>query len=173
MADSQSSTSSCSDRDSERNIPNFWHKPADTETDGDVSMLPINTMEHDVGKQLHEEQRNNSELKQPKTIKNIMIALKEGKNRENSSPMRSNHTKTSSSSNQRIMVEASPRVSRPGPGFVSNGPKGNAEASGAKPNADSSRRTPSLKHQVLELSSPSLSPSSPCVTSTWVQLVHN
>ncbi|KAL8479931.1 hypothetical protein ACS0TY_026757 [Phlomoides rotata] len=161
MADSQSSNSSCSDRDSlkssERNIANFWHKPVDTETECDHVCNRLGEMEHDVGKPLHEEQTNNN---QPKSIKNIMVALREGisrensspmrsnqgKSRENSSPMRSNHAKIS---NQRIMVEASLRVSRPG--FISNGSKGNAEASGAKPNADSGRRmhgTHPLKHQL-------------------------
>lgn len=147
---------------SERNIVNRGHKAPDTETasvDDDfgpqvMNLLPANTKEHDVGKPLHEEQRNNNELKQPKTIKNIMIALKEGKNRENSSPMRSNHAKASGASNQRIIVEASPRVTKPS--LVNYGPKGNAEitaAASAKANADSSKRiqgTPSLKHQVLK-----------------------
>ncbi|KAH6837174.1 serine/threonine-protein kinase NEK5 [Perilla frutescens var. hirtella] len=179
MAESQSSNSSCSDRDSlvssEKNIVNRGHKAPDTETasvDEDVDCrplsqregsqvmesLPANAKERDVGKPLHEEQRNNDEIKQPKTIKNIMIALKEGKNRENSSPMRSNHARASSAGNQRTVIEASPRVTKPS--VVNYGPKGNAEspsAASAKTNADSSKRvhgTPSLKHQLAVAETP-------------------
>lgn len=158
MAESQSSNSSCSDRDSlrssERNIMNRDHRAPDTELasvdDDDDDVLPVNTNEHDAGRPLHEEQRNNSELKQPKTIKNIMIALREGKSRENSSPMRSNNAKASGA---RIIVEASPRVTKPGP--ISYGLKGNAEipaATPAKAHSDSNKRiqgSHSLKHQVF------------------------
>ncbi|KAK6138218.1 hypothetical protein DH2020_028052 [Rehmannia glutinosa] len=155
MAESQSSNSSCSDRDSlmsnERNIVNRDHKSTGTDSasvDGDVK-------EHDVGKTLHEEQGYNNELKQPKTIKNIMIALKEGKNRENSSPMRSNHARASVANNQRVIVEASPRVTKPGP--INYGLKGIAETPSSKANSDSSKRingTPSLKHQLPVMETP-------------------
>ncbi|KAL0460820.1 UNVERIFIED_CONTAM: Serine/threonine-protein kinase Nek5 [Sesamum latifolium] len=182
MAESQSSNSSCSDRDSlmssERNgsgiIMNCDLKANDTDSafaDDDVvcgqlmmrealhetESLAANTKESDAGKPLHEEQRNNNETKQPKTIKNIMMALKEGKNRENS-PMRSNHAKASSGSNQRIIVEASSRVAKPGP--VSHGFKGNSEApvtASVKANSDSNKRaqgTHSLKHQLPMMETP-------------------
>ncbi|XP_057782024.1 serine/threonine-protein kinase Nek5-like [Salvia miltiorrhiza] len=170
MAESQSSSSSCSDRDSlvssEKNIVNRGHKAPEVEmasvdedvdccllskTEGPQVMdsLPVDTKEHDVGKPLHEEQRNSNEMKQPKTIKNIMIALKEGKNRENSSPLRSHHAKPSSASNQRMIIEASPRIAKQ-PNLVNYGPKGSTETL-AKMNADSNKRvqgTPSLKHQL-------------------------
>lgn len=175
MAESQSSNSSCSDRDSlvssEKNIVNRGHMvAASVDEDVDcrphsqregpqiIDSLPANTKEQDVGKPLHEEHRNSNEVKQPKTIKNIMTALKEGKNRENSSPMRSNPAKGSSASNQRIVIEASPRVTRPS--LVNHGPKGNAEApatASAKTYADSSKRvqgTPSLKHQLPVVETP-------------------
>ncbi|PIN25200.1 Serine/threonine protein kinase [Handroanthus impetiginosus] len=175
MAKSQSSNSSCSDRDSlmsnERNsirgvTPNSDHKTTDTDSnsvDDDVGyrqLLPrdgLQETEHDVGKPLHGELGNNNELKQPKSIKNIMVALKEGKNRENSSPMRSNHTKASGG-NQRIIVEASPRVTKPGP--INYGLKGNVEtpaAASAKTNSDPAKRVQaphSLKHQLPVMETP-------------------
>ncbi|KAL1544041.1 non-specific serine/threonine protein kinase [Salvia divinorum] len=177
MVESQGSSSSCSDRDSlvssEKSIVNRGHKAPDMEmasVDEDVDCrplskteegpqlmdsLPVNTKEHDVGKPLHEEQRNSNETKQPKTIKNIMIALKEGKNRENSSPLRSYHSKPSSGSNQRMVTEASPRVAKL-PNVVNYGPKGNAEAPD-RTNADSNKRvqgTNSLKHQLPVVETP-------------------
>ncbi|KAH8520631.1 hypothetical protein H0E87_001900 [Populus deltoides] len=76
-------------------------------------------------KPCHDEIGCNVEPKQPKTIKSIMMALKEGKPRENGSPMRGNRTKTGSASTQRSNIEASPKVLRP-----------NALASGLKFNAD-------------------------------------
>lgn len=172
MGESQSSNSSCSDRDSlvssEKNIANRCNmETPSVDEDVDYRMvskregpgpqvmdsLPVNAKEH-------EEQRNANETKQPKTIKNIMIALKEGKNRENSSPMRSNHGKTNSGSNQRMVIEASPRVSRPN--LVNHCPKGNVET---KMNADTNKRvqgTPSLKHQVLKTFFPLSFSTSPC-----------
>ncbi|KAL8029581.1 hypothetical protein ABFX02_14G233900 [Erythranthe guttata] len=162
MAESQSSNSSCSDRDSlmsnERNIINRDITESPSLYDGVGSrqlqlreetefLLPvINTKEDDVGKP------NGSESKQPKTIKNIMIALKEGKSRENSSPMRSNHAK-----GQRIIVEASPRFTKPGP--VNHGLKGNNNAeTPLKAHSDSTKRTVqgthSLKHQLPVMETP-------------------
>ncbi|KAK6144180.1 hypothetical protein DH2020_021000 [Rehmannia glutinosa] len=130
MAESQSSNSSCSDRDSlmsnERNIVNRDHKSTGTDSasvDGDVK-------EHDVGKTLHEEQ---------------------------GSPMRSNHARASVANNQRVIVEASPRVTKPGP--INYGLKGIAETPSSKANSDSSKRingTPSLKHQAKTKTPPTL-----------------
>ena len=163
MAESQSSSSSCSDRDSlvssEKNIVNRGHKAPEVESasvDEDVTQVldssPVNAKEHVVDDPLLEEQRNSNETKQPKTIKNIMIALKEGKNRENSSPCRSHHSRPGSGNSQRMIIEASPRVTKQ-PNLVNYAPKGNAEAP-AKKNADSNKRvqgTPSLKHQVRKV----------------------
>ncbi|KAK4482721.1 hypothetical protein RD792_009888 [Penstemon davidsonii] len=172
MAESQSSTSSCSERDSllsnERNregiIVNSDHKATDTDSvslDDDVGFGPpqmrespqlhVNVEEHKVGKPLPEEPRNTNDSKQPKMIKNIMMALKEGKSRENSSPMRSNHAKASAAAiNPRNHVEASPKVTRPS----SN--KANADTL-AKANSDSTKRTQgthSLKHQLPIIETP-------------------
>ncbi|KAI3450763.1 hypothetical protein Pfo_007428 [Paulownia fortunei] len=183
MAESQSSNSSCSDRDSlmssERNmqvvVVNCAHKATDTDSasvDDNVccgqlqqrgslqktKLLPANNKEAEVGKPLHNEQRNNNESKHPRIIKNIMMALKEGKSRENSSTMRSNHTKASGASNQRIYVEASPKVTKSGP--INSGIKANAEtpaAASAKGNSDSTKHiqvTHSLKHQFPVMETP-------------------
>ncbi|KAL1558259.1 non-specific serine/threonine protein kinase [Salvia divinorum] len=165
MAEGQSSSSSCSEMDSlvsSESIVNRGHKAPDMETasvDDDVTQVmdssPVNTKEHDVDKPLHEEHRNNNETKQPKTIKNIMIALKEGKNRENSSPHRSHSSRSGSGSSQRMIIEASPRVMKQ-PNLVNYAPKGNAEAP-VKKNADSNKRIqgmPSLKHQLLAAETP-------------------
>ncbi|XP_051120600.1 serine/threonine-protein kinase Nek6 [Andrographis paniculata] len=176
MAESQSSNSSCSDRDSlrssERNmVVNKDNRAGDIDSasvDEDAGprlLVPRDGLkgtaivkEHDDRKPTNEEQRNNSEFKQPKMIKNIMIALKEGKSRENSSPMRSNHAKPGAFGYQRGSVEASPRVSKPGhPNHVL---KGNAETpmvASAKAIPDSTKRTyatNSLKHQLPATDTP-------------------
>ncbi|KAL3828614.1 hypothetical protein ACJIZ3_017416 [Penstemon smallii] len=158
MAESQSSTSSCSERDSllsnERNregiIVNSDHKATDTDSvsvDDDVGfgppqtrespLLHVNLEEHKVRKPLPEEPRNTNDSKQPKMIKNIMMALKEGKSRENSSPMRSNHAKASAAINPKNHVEASPKLPA-----IETPPKTRARHEGippsgpAKPNAE-------------------------------------
>uniref|UniRef100_A0A5B6ZTF4 non-specific serine/threonine protein kinase n=1 Tax=Davidia involucrata TaxID=16924 RepID=A0A5B6ZTF4_DAVIN len=107
MAESQSSSSSCSDKDSsilsEKNIPamafNCDNKGTGTDLasiDDEVcceQLLPsdeqhvtymctVKMDEQEVMKPLHGEQRFNFEAKKPKTIKSIMMALKEGKIRE-------------------------------------------------------------------------------------------
>uniref|UniRef100_A0A6M2EIS1 non-specific serine/threonine protein kinase n=1 Tax=Populus davidiana TaxID=266767 RepID=A0A6M2EIS1_9ROSI len=150
MAESQNSNSSSSDKDSllssERNIPamvsNCDNKATDTDLacfddeDGAEQPMPcveennlnvriVKMNEQRVMKPCHDEIGCNVEPKQPKTIKSIMMALKEGKPRENGSPMRGNRTKTGSASTQRSNIEASPKVLRP-----------NALASGLKFNAD-------------------------------------
>lgn len=108
---------------------------------------------HEVMKPLQEEQRSSVEPKQPRTIKKIIIALKEGKVQENSSPMRSNQ-KVSNLGNQKSFVEASMKITKPG--LVNPGFKANAEippAALVKANSDSTKRiraTHSMKHQVLE-----------------------
>ncbi|KAK6936269.1 Protein kinase domain [Dillenia turbinata] len=147
MAESQNSNSSGSDRgsfvSSERNIQaavfSSDNRGADTDLasiddeagsdqpsdDHGPRMCMVKTDEHDLLKPSHDEQNANVEAKQPKTIKNIMMALKEGKTRENSSPMRASRAKAASVSNQRISIEASPKV-----------PKAGAVSPGLKPNGD-------------------------------------
>ncbi|KAL2932693.1 Serine/threonine-protein kinase Nek5 [Bienertia sinuspersici] len=129
MVDSQNSSSSCSDKDSsistEKNIPVMCENKA-TETDNvsdnevDYENPAQHSEEHyaaecvantheEVMKSANKEPKTNSEVKQPKTIKNILMALKDGKTRENSSPMRSNRGRAV----QRANMEASPKVSKP------------------------------------------------------------
>ncbi|GER40898.1 serine/threonine-protein kinase [Striga asiatica] len=151
MAESQSSNSSCSDRDSlvimpneTNNISNRNHHNKTVDTDSASINGDDDDDDHD-----HKDLGCNGTKQHPKTIKNIMIALKEGRNRENSSPMRTHHVKTGIN-NQRIIVEASPRVAKPGP--INYGHhKVSAEAPYSKANSESSKRmqgSPSLKHQM-------------------------
>jgi NIMA (never in mitosis gene a)-related kinase len=173
MAESQNSTSSSSDKDSllssEKNIPemvsNCNSKGTDTDLasidDEDVSeklllseeehgpnMCTVKMDELEVIKPAHHEQLSNIESRQPKTIKHIMMALKEGKVRENSSPMRGNRTKTGGALTQRTNTEALPKV--PKPSAVAPGFKSNADTP-AKASFDFAKRiqgSHSLKHQV-------------------------
>ncbi|XP_059627785.1 serine/threonine-protein kinase Nek5-like [Cornus florida] len=176
-AESRSSNSSCSDRESsilgEKNIPAMVYNCDNkgTETDfasaddevGCYHLLPIDEQrganmltpeidELEVIKPFHGEHRSNCEAKEPKTIKNIMMALKEGKVRENSSPLRGNRTKPGASGIQRTNTEVWPKV--PKPSSVTPGSKANADApkaSPAKSSSDSAKRIqgmPSLKHQL-------------------------
>lgn len=114
MAESQNSTSSSSDKDSllstDKNtvttVPSCGSKGTETDfasvddedfVTGHVNRTrdehePINHPVQMVNQSHQNEQRFNAESKQPKTIKNIMMALKEGKVRE-SSPMRGNRSK--------------------------------------------------------------------------------
>ncbi|KAL3620260.1 hypothetical protein CASFOL_035172 [Castilleja foliolosa] len=148
MVESQSSSSSCSDRDSL--MSNRDHNKTTVDTDSAASVdEPLVHEEQPVG--------YHSELKQqPKTIKKIMISLKEGRKRENSSPMRSGHAKSGEGgNNQRMIVEAFPRVAKPGP--TNYGHKGTAETPPPKPNPDLTRRmhvSPSLKHQLPGMETP-------------------
>ncbi|KAL2536049.1 Serine/threonine-protein kinase Nek5 [Forsythia ovata] len=171
MGESQSSNSSCSDRDTlmstERNVQdiifNSNNKAADTDSasiDDDVAcrqlqpsedqqktnMIPANAKDHEVMRPLHEERRSE------KAIKNIMMALKEEKARESSSPMRGNRMKVSSVGNQRLSTEASPKVTKPN--AFNSGLKAPAETPlslSVKDNSDSMKRMKgmhSLKHQL-------------------------
>uniref|UniRef100_A0A5B6ZT79 non-specific serine/threonine protein kinase n=1 Tax=Davidia involucrata TaxID=16924 RepID=A0A5B6ZT79_DAVIN len=176
MAESQSSNSSCSDKDSlissEKNIPAMVFHCENKGTDTDLASIDdevgceqlvlsdehgteictVKMDEHEVMKPLHDEQRSNLEAQQPKMIKNIMRALKEGKNRENSSPMRGNHTKAGGALVQRTNTEALPRVPKPSP--VTPAFKANAETppvAPAKASSDSVKRIQGshpLKHQL-------------------------
>lgn len=104
---------------------------------------------------LKNEHRPTIEVKQQKTITNIMIALKEGKTRENSSPMRGNRMKAGAVSNKRTITEASFEV--PNLGAVTPGSKatvGTPPPAPSKTISDSVKRIPGvnpLKHQVWQL----------------------
>ncbi|KAI4322467.1 hypothetical protein L6164_022159 [Bauhinia variegata] len=150
MAESQNSCSSSSDKDSlmshERSIPTVVPKCDDkgTETDltsiddedGSEHLVPreeengsgtgnVKADQKELMKPSQIEKRSNDESKQPKTIKNIMMALKEGKARENSSPMRGNRIKAGGASVQKA-----------------NTPKTTAVVPGPKPNLESSPSAP-------------------------------
>ncbi|KAF3963036.1 hypothetical protein CMV_012526 [Castanea mollissima] len=184
MAESQNSASSSSDKDSllssEKYIPemvsNCNNKGTDTDLasidDEDVSeKLLLSEEEHgpntctvkndeqEVMKPSHHEQQSNIESRPPKTIKHIMMALKEGKVRENSSPMRGNRTKTGAALTQRTNAEALPKV--PKPSAVAPGFKSNADTP-AKASFDFAKRiqgSHSLKHQLPVIdSSPKTKP---------------
>ncbi|XP_047316573.1 serine/threonine-protein kinase Nek5-like isoform X2 [Impatiens glandulifera] len=157
MSESQGSNSSFSDKESlVSNEKNNNHPSAISEDKG--TDTDLGSIDNDVGcdksneqdqKQFHE-QRSNAESGHPKSIKSIMIALKEGKTRENSSPMRGNRLKAGGTGNHRPNVEPSPKV-----------PKTNIEAppsapATAKTGSDSVKRiqgTHSLKHQVALIDS--------------------
>lgn len=123
------------------------------------------TEDQEAGNLLQNEKRSNLESKQPRTIRNIMMALKEGKGRENSSPMRGSRAKASSTGTQKA-VEVSPKV--PKPSSVSPSSRTNVEGS-AKAGFDSVKRAqlmPSLKHQVSMLNLFAL------ISSPWFCLVY-
>ncbi|XP_073135606.1 serine/threonine-protein kinase Nek5-like isoform X2 [Henckelia pumila] len=149
VAESQSSNSSCSDRDSliscERSVQgimvNCDHKATDTDSTSIDDDLGCGELRLGDGIQ-----EVDFSFKPPRMIKNIMMALKEGKTRENCSPVRSNSVKA----NQRIHIDASPRVIRPLPG--NSGLKATAPSGAAtRASSDSAKRahgTNSLKHQL-------------------------
>ncbi|CAI9781391.1 unnamed protein product [Fraxinus pennsylvanica] len=169
MGESQSSNSSCSDRDNlmstERNVQdiifNSNNKAVDRDSasiddDNDdvvcrqlrlskdqqkTGTIPGNTKEHEVMKPLHKERRSDTEPKQPKAIKKFMMALKEEKARESSSSMRGNRTKVSGAGNQRLPTEASPKITKPSP--FNSGLKATVETppSLSEKDSDSKKRT--------------------------------
>ncbi|KAJ0084499.1 hypothetical protein Patl1_30321 [Pistacia atlantica] len=176
MAESQNSNSSSSDKDSllssDRNtatiVSNSESKATDTDLisiddDDDSEQPPPSEEEHGsdvcivkmderrVMKPSLGEQGSNVESKQPKTIRSIMMALKEGKARENGSPMRGNRIKAVGVPTQRSNTEASPKVLKPS--AVAPGLKSNADTpvvAQAKLVVDSAKRMPGsnpLKHQ--------------------------
>lgn len=175
MAESQNSNSSSSDKDSllssDRNmlamVSNCDNKATDTDLasvddeDGAEQPMPnedspsvciVKMDEQRLMKPCHDEHGSNVESKQPKTIKSIMMALKEGKARENGSPMRGNRTKAGGVPTQRSNMETSPKVLKPN--ALSPGLKSNADAptvAPAKIAFDSAKRIQGshpLKHQV-------------------------
>ncbi|GAA0158068.1 non-receptor serine/threonine protein kinase [Lithospermum erythrorhizon] len=169
IVESQSSNSTYSDRDSsgsnDRNIQGVStcdNKATGTDTGdldyvtddehiqtGDVSNS--NVVELDVLlNPFSVEQQFNAEAKQPKTINNIMNALREGRVRESYSPMRSNRAKAAGVSRSTI-PQASSKVTKLG--LISPGGKANVETPAnvtTKAYAGSARRSPGippLKHQ--------------------------
>ncbi|PON47267.1 Serine/threonine protein kinase [Trema orientale] len=176
MAESQNSNTSSSDKDSllssEKNIPEMVPNSASkgTETDlvsvddedGIEQLLPtgdehgpsdctVKMDDQDVKRPSHYEHRSNTESRQPKTIKNIMMALKEGKVRE-SSPMRSNRTKPGVLSTQKTNTETLskiPKLSTVIPGLKST-PE-TPPVAPSKANSDSAKRIQGshpVKHQL-------------------------
>ncbi|XP_061337348.1 serine/threonine-protein kinase Nek5 [Gastrolobium bilobum] len=189
MAESENSCSSSSDRDSlmsnERNIatavPKCNNKATETDLasiddDGSEHLLPseeengssnanakAKTDEQEVMKPSHNEQCSNVEAKQPKTIRNIMMALKEGKVRETTSPMRGSRVKAGGVPTQKINTETLSRL--PKPTFIAPGLKPNLESPNvalAKATTDSAKRIQGShrsKHQLLMTeSSPKVKP---------------
>lgn len=175
MAESQSSNSSWSDRDSllstERNVQAMVYICEKGISDADLASVDddsssglvhpgdeahgsdictTNIEDAELMKPLLDEQRCNSEVKQPRTIRNIMMALKEGKARENSSPTK-NRTKVGGTCTQKTTIEASPKIPRTS--SVTPGLKGNTDMSSpvtAKAGTESVKRPAmqSLKHQL-------------------------
>ncbi|XWS52801.1 hypothetical protein CRYUN_Cryun11dG0103300 [Craigia yunnanensis] len=190
MVESQNSSSSCSDKDSllssDRNtatlVSNSNSRATDTDSisnDGeDATEHPPSEEENGpiiftgkvnekgMMKHSYAEQGSNVQSKKPKNIKTIMMALKEGKVRENSSPMRGSRTKAVGGLTQRNNVEASPKVLKPpAPTAPTSGLKYNADTTtvaSAKLPLDYAKRIPGshhLKHQLpLIESSPKTKP---------------
>ncbi|XAR60181.1 Non-specific serine/threonine protein kinase [Bertholletia excelsa] len=179
LAESQSSNSSSGDKDSlvssEKNVvatSNFDSQgtdtdlasvdveagcnlslPSDEQNGGNTCMVK---MDEQVGKHLHAGGlRTNAEPKLPKPKKNTSMPHKEGKFRENSSPMRGNRVKAGGVGSQRNNYEESPKVPKPSP---APGFKASIETPPvqAKASYDSMKRIqalPALKHQLPEVDS--------------------
>lgn len=179
MTESQNSNSSSSDKDSllsgDRNIAEKESTTNDKATDTDLISIDdedgserpppseeengpdvciVKMEERGAMKLSHREQGSDVEPKQPKTIKSIMMALKEGKARENGSPMRGNRAKAVGVSTHRSNMEASPKVLKPSavaPGLKSNADRPSVAAIPTKLAFDSVKRIQganTLKHQV-------------------------
>ncbi|MED6120186.1 hypothetical protein PIB30_018585 [Stylosanthes scabra] len=186
MAESQSSTSSSSDKDSlmshERHVATSvpGHNKA-TETDmasidddssenllaseeeNGSSNVNAKATEQEVTKPSYNELCSNIESKQPKTIRNIMMALKEGKLREANSPMRGNRIKPVGVSTPKANIETSSKL--PKPNFTAPGLKPNVESPAVahpKGSPDSAKRiqgsNPSRLQSPVAESSPKVKP---------------
>ncbi|XP_055818769.1 serine/threonine-protein kinase Nek5-like [Solanum dulcamara] len=192
MAESQSSTSSCSDKDSlkskEKNIQNrasnYDYRGSDVDVafvDDDIDFRQLHSFDEDHGDDtfpedtddfeskniIDDERRCDAETKQPRAIKNIMLAVKEGKMREHSSPMRGSRTKVGV---QKANTEAPPKVPKPSAVAPS---KPNAETpspGSTKAGSDSIKRNHglhALKHQLPVIdSSPRTKPRHEGISST-------
>ncbi|XP_027346850.1 serine/threonine-protein kinase Nek5 isoform X2 [Abrus precatorius] len=172
MAESQNSNSSSSDRDNlmpnEKNIATAVAKCENKTTETDITSIDddvsdeesrssnanAKTAEQEVMKPSHSEHYSNVESKQPKTIRNIMMALKEGKVRETTSPMRGNRIKAGGASSHKINTETLSKL--PKPNFLAPSLKPNLESpptvAPAKATPDSAKRihgSHHFKHQLL------------------------
>ncbi|KAK7263449.1 hypothetical protein RJT34_31039 [Clitoria ternatea] len=171
MAESQNSNSSSSDKDSlmsnEKRIATPVSKCDNKLTETDLTSFDddgleeengssnanTKTAEPEVMKPSHNEQYSNVEPKQPKTIRNIMMALKDGKGRETASPMRGNRIKASAVSTQKMNTETVSKL--PKPNFIAPSLKPNSESPPtvtlAKATLDSAKRTPGSHHSKFQL----------------------
>ncbi|KAH7685534.1 Non-specific serine/threonine protein kinase protein [Dioscorea alata] len=108
----------------------------------------------DASKPSHIDAHTKTEPKQPKTVKNILMSLKEqGKVRESSSPIRGTRVKAGGASNHKTHAEPSPKLPKP-TSASSSSSKSNPDESSAVPaktNGDSAKRpqpSASLKHLI-------------------------
>ncbi|XP_021901472.1 LOW QUALITY PROTEIN: serine/threonine-protein kinase Nek5 [Carica papaya] len=178
MAESQNSNSSSSDKDSllssDRTaaVPSSDNKATDTDSvsidDEDSCRQPlpcedengpnncgVKMVEHGVIRPSNE-LLPNVQPKQPKTIRNIMMALKEGKARENGSPMRGNRVKNGAVSIHRTHTEPSSKVlkgSATAPGLKSNTDAPTTPAKLASDPVKQIQGSHSLKHQLPAIDS--------------------
>ncbi|KAF6169315.1 hypothetical protein GIB67_013745 [Kingdonia uniflora] len=177
MAESQGSNSSNSDKDSliSSEISNsglvfdYDRRTSDNSSTGDrmdceqaMSNQESGTCTLDVKRDEtelnHDSRRPKIESKQPKIIKNILIALKEeGKVREVSSPLRGNRLKVGGVSSQKPNQEATNKI--PKPSVLPSGMKFNVDATTAiqgKATGDPVKRVQGshpLKHQLAAFDS--------------------
>lgn len=132
MGESQSSSSSCSDKDSlklsEKNLQEMTCNEDHKGTNADAAFVDHEDFEQHYSSEEHhganaedydsrnisqDEKKCDAEVKPPTTIKNIMLALKEGKTTEHSSPMRGGKTKVGGTGASKANIEASPKVLKP------------------------------------------------------------
>lgn len=119
--------------------------------EADSGTATTETEELEITKPVREGDRRKSEIKQPK-VKNTVVALKEDKVRETSSPVRATRLKVSHSPNQKANVEPSPRMSKP-PTAKAN--TADAPNGPTKTNCDTVKRVQGshlLKHLVIVIS---------------------
>ncbi|KAI3695715.1 hypothetical protein L1987_78714 [Smallanthus sonchifolius] len=180
-SESQSSNSSFSDKDSVKSSEkNIQIPPGGCTCDHNTNLVShgdedddafLEGTEHDeidmmqeVAEPIVDYQKSNSEGKQVKSVKQIKMALKEGKSREHCSPMRGGRLKTEfeTPSNRehcspmrggRLKTEFETPSKLPKPTVVNHGWKvvNNAETTPEKSNLESRKRTQgstSLKHQL-------------------------
>ncbi|KAK7404866.1 hypothetical protein VNO78_05887 [Psophocarpus tetragonolobus] len=177
MAESQNSNSSSSDKDSlmsnEKNITAVGPKCDNKATKTDITSMDddgsedesgssnanAKTAEQEVMKPSHNENHSNIESKQPKTIRNIMMALKEGKVREATSPMRGNRIKPGGVSAQKISTETLSKL--PKPTFIAPSLKANLESPTvaiARATPDSAKKMHGSHNSKLQLQMTEASP---------------
>ena len=127
--------------------------PLPSEEESSSSTGNAKTDRQEVMKPSYNEQRSIVEYKQPKTIKNIMMALKEGKARENGSPMRGSHIRASGALTQKANTETLsklPKFNAVTPSFKHNSES--PTVAPAKTSPDPTKRMQglhALKNQVL------------------------